>query len=204
MRPIYKLMAGFIALAIALTIGFMLFTPERKVNRPKYNREASRVNIDISQTEFYQNMKHGRSSINEHMGGVWMPMTMPIPEQYKDYLSEKIAFIPMGESMINYKQVIIMDIYTQQAFSSVSSYLKKHAQELNTKNPAGKMKILHDGSKGIIYQWRIADSEDKTTYLEIGKVAKTDEGVFSVKYINRGSPNMEMQRQRIFKFFGKV
>ena len=74
---------------------------------------------------------------------------------------------------------------------------------MQKKNPDGKVKIMHDGEKGIMYQWVIPDENGKTKYLEFGWVEMTDEGLLSVKYVNKGTENLELQRQRAIKFFTK-
>ncbi len=193
-----------LVLVIVAVGGFYFFIPKHEAGRPKYEREASRATVDIAQTEFYRRLKQGKSSVNDTFGGQWMPVPMPVADKYKDFLIEKLIFIKMPESINNYKQAIVMDSYSEKAFTSVSTYMKTHAKELREKNPKGKIKILHDGSKGIIYQWRIPNDDGSTKLIEIGKVCMTDDGVFSVKYINKGTSDLEQQRQRAFRFFGKV
>ena len=53
-------------------------------------------------------------------------------------------------------------------------------------------------------QIKFIDFEIKTKYLEFGKVSLTNEGILSVKYINKGNQNLERQRQRCIKLFGEI
>lgn len=200
----YKpLILGGLVLVIAVVI-FYAFMPSMRPGKPKYERESSRAVVDITKTDFYQDMKRGKSSVNAVMGGQWVPLPMPIPEKYEGKLIEKLVFVRATETITNFTEAIIMDTYSHKAFPTVSSYLKVHARELHDKMPKGKIKVLHDGTKGIIYQFRVPGENDSTSYIEIGKASITEDGVFSVKYINKGTENLEDQRQRFFKFLGKV
>lgn len=169
----------------------------------RYTRESSRDTIKLSRTEFIQNLKHGNSLVDKYLGGHWMPIPVPIDEKYEGLLKEKVVFLKMDETLSNYTELFVLDTYTADAFPNISSYLKHHAKELHKKNPKGRVKILHDGDKGIIYQWAVIEDE-KTTYLEFGKVEMTDEGVLSAKYINKGTENLEFQRQCAIKLFTKI
>lgn len=200
----YKGVIILIVVGILVLVGIQLFVPSSgdKVAQ-KYTRESTRQTVKLSESEFIINLRHGNSFINDYFGSNWNPLPMPIKDQYKDLLKEKVVFLKEGDTFSDYKELIVFDTYTADAFPSVSAYLKHHAKELERKNPAGKIKILHDGDKGIIYQWAIIEN-DKTTYLEFGKVEMTDEGVLSVKYINKGTDNLENQRQAAIKLFTKV
>ena len=39
--------------------------------------------------------------------------------------------------------------------------------------------------------------------MEFGWVEMTNEGLLSVKYLNKGTPDLELQRQKAIKFFTK-
>ncbi len=197
------LISGALIVVIAVS-AFYFFMPSMRPGKPKYERETSRAVVDVTQTEFYQDLKRGKSDVNAVMGGQWVPIPMPIPEKYSGKLLEKLIFIPASETITNFSEAIVMDTYAHEAFPTVSSYLKIHARELHDKMPNGKIKVLHDGSKGIIYQFRVPGENDTTEHIEIGKVSITNDGVFSVKYINRGTKDLETKRQRFFKFLGKV
>ena len=199
------LILGAVILVIAVS-AFYFFMPSVRPSKPKYERESTRVTVDVTKTEFYQELMRGKSSINSMMGGQWVPIPMPIPERYNGKLVEKLLFLRANETITKFTEAIVMDTYSHEAFPTVSSYMKVHARELHDKMPKGKIKVLHDGAKGIIYQFRVPDEKDKdkTEYIEIGKAAITDDGVFSVKYINKGTADLEAARQHFFKFLGKV
>ena len=181
----YKGVIILIVVGILVLVGIQLFVPSSgdKVAQ-KYTRESSRQTVKLSESEFIINLRHGNSFINDYFGSNWNPLPMPIKNQYKDLLKEKVVFLKEGDTFSDYKELIVFDTYTADAFPNVSTYLKHHA-------------------KGIIYQWAIIEN-DKTTYLEFGKVEMTDEGVLSVKYINKGTDNLENQRQAAIKLFTKV
>lgn len=193
-----------IAIAVILVgiIGLQFYTSETKSKT--YNRETTRATIDLNNTEFIQNLKHGKSSINEFLGGYWYPLTVEPKEQHKDYILEKILFIRTDETPTNFTELVVFDIYSKDTFPNISSYLKRHSQELKKQNPKGKIKILHDGTKGIIYQWATKGADGRTDYLEFGKVEMTTDGVMSVKYINKGTENLEIQRQKAIRLFTKI
>ena len=181
-----------------------MFYSKDDSQKQNYTREQTRDTIKLSQTKFIHNLKHGSSFVDSYMGGNWTPIVMPVQDKYKDLLKEKIVFIKDGETITDYTETVIMDIYSNDAFPTVSSYLKHHAKERQKRNNDGKIKILHDGDKGIIYQWALFDENKKTTYLEFGKVEATDEGILSVKYLNKGTENLEHQRQCAIKLFTKI
>ena len=199
-----KIFAGIVVATIGV-MGFSMFYSKSDDNqKANYTREQSRDTIDLARTEFVNNLKHGSSFVDAYMGGNWTPMVMPIQEKYKDLLKEKVLFIKDGETLTDYQEAVVMDIYSTDAFPTVSAYLKHHAKELQKRNKDGKIKILHDGDKGIIYQWALFDENKKTTYLEFGKVEKTNEGILSIKYLNKGTENLEHQRQCAIKLFTKI
>lgn len=200
----YKKIFAGVLIATVGVMGFSMFYSKDNNQKQNYTREQTRDTIKLSQTKFVHNLKHGSSFVDSYMGGNWTPMVMPIQDKYKDLLKEKIVFIKDGETITDYTQAVVMDIYSNDAFPTVSSYLKHHAKELEKKNKDGKIKILHDGDKGIIYQWALFDENKNTTYLEFGKVELTDEGVLSVKYLNKGTKDLEHQRQCAIKLFTKI
>jgi len=199
----YKVMLTAAAVGVAGVLGFNIYSSYHGSQNGQYSREATRETIKLSQTEFLQNLRHGNSLVDKYFGHQWMPMPMPINEKYEGLLKEKVVFVRTDESLDKFSELLVLDTYTSDAFPNVSTYLKKHARELEKKNPEGRIKILHDGDKGIIYQWAII-KDGKTQYLEFGKVEQTDEGVLSVKYINKGTPNLEHQRQCAIKLFTKI
>ena len=198
-----KIFAGVLSATVGV-MGFSMFYSKDDSQKQNYTREQTRDTIKLSQTKFIHNLKHGSSFVDSYMGGNWTPIVMPVQDKYKDLLKEKIVFIKDGETITDYTETVIMDIYSNDAFPTVSSYLKHHAKELQKRNNDGKIKILHDGDKGIIYQWALFDENKKTTYLEFGKVEATDEGILSVKYLNKGTENLEHQRQCAIKLFTKI
>lgn len=199
----YKVFFGIIIALIIGMMGFAFFHNSGTGDSTKYTREASRKTITLSNTEFIRNLKHGNSYVDKFFGGHWSPMIMPINEKYQGLLKEKVVFLRDEQEITNWTELVVLDTYTDAAFPNVSTYLKKHARELQKKNPDGKVKIMHDGEKGIMYQWVIPDENGKTKYLEFGWVEMTDEGLLSVKYVNKGTENLELQRQRAIKFFTK-
>ena len=203
MNQKYKAMLVAAAVGAVGIIGFNIFVGGSGSLQQTYTREATRDTIKLSETEFLQNLRHGNSLVDKYFGHQWMPVPMPVNEKYEGLLKEKVVFVRSDESMEKFTELIVMDTYSSEAFPNVSTYLKQHAKELNKKTPEGKIKILHDGNKGIIYQWAVI-KDGKTEYLEFGKVAQTDEGVLSVKYINKGTADLEHQRQCAIKFFTKV
>ena len=203
MNKKYKAMLMAAAVGAVGVIGFNLFSGGPTDKKPTYTREATRATVKLSETEFLQNLRHGNSLVDKYFGHQWMPIPMPVNEKYEGLLKEKVVFVRSDESLEKYTELLVMDTYTSDAFPNVSSYLKQHSRELNKKNPDGKIKILHDGDKGIIYQWAVI-KDNKTEYLEFGKVEQTDEGVLSVKYINKGTDNLEHQRQVAIKLFTKI
>ena len=200
----YKKIFAGVLLATVGVMGFSMFYSTNDNQKQNYTREQTRDTIKLSETKFIHNLKHGSSFVDTYMGGNWTPMVMPVQDRYKDLLKEKIVFIKDGETITDYTQAVVMDIYSNDAFPTISSYLKHHAKELEKKNKDGKIKILHDGDKGIIYQWALFDENKKTTYLEFGKVEATDEGILSVKYLNKGTEDLEHQRQCAIKLFTKI
>lgn len=203
MNKKYKMMLGAAAIGALGVIGFNTFVGTPGSQKQTYTREATRDTIKLSETEFLQNLRHGNSLVDKYFGHQWMPIPMPVNEKYQGLLKEKVVFVRSDESLEKYSELLVLDTYTSDAFPNVSTYLKHHAKELNKKNPDGKIKILHDGDKGIIYQWAVIKG-GKTEYLEFGKVEKTDEGVLSVKYINKGTDDLEHQRQVAIKLFTKI
>lgn len=203
-NELYKKIFAGVLLATVGVMGFSMFYSKDDSQKQNYTREQTRDTIKLSQTKFIHNLKHGSSFVDSYMGGNWTPIVMPVQDKYKDLLKEKIVFIKDGETITDYTETVIMDIYSNDAFPTVSSYLKHHAKELQKRNNDGKIKILHDGDKGIIYQWALFDENKKTTYLEFGKVEATDEGILSVKYLNKGTENLEHQRQCAIKLFTKI
>ena len=199
----YKVMLGAAMVGIAGIIGLNIYSGQHNTQNTQYSRESTRDTTKLASTEFLQNLRHGNSLVDKYFGHQWLPMPMPINEKYEGLLKEKVVFVRTDESLEKYSELLVMDTYTSEAFPNISTYLKKHAKELNQKNPDGKIKILHDGDKGIIYQWAVI-KDGKTEYLEFGKVEQTDEGVLSVKYINKGTDNLEHQRQCAIKFFTKI
>ena len=199
----YKSMLIAAAIGAVGIVGFNLFMGVSGNNQHTYTREATRDTINLSETEFLQNLRHGNSLVDKYFGHQWMPIPVPINEKYEGLLKEKVVFVRSDESLEKYTELVVMDTYSSEAFPNISTYLKQHARELHKKTPEGKIKILHDGNKGIIYQWAVI-KDGKTEYLEFGKVEQTDEGVLSVKYINKGTPNLEHQRQCAIKFFTKI
>lgn len=199
----YKVMLGAAMVGIAGIIGLNIYSSQHNTQNTQYSRESTRDTTKLASTEFLQNLRHGNSLVDKYFGHQWLPMPMPINEKYEGLLKEKVVFVRTDESLEKYSELLVMDTYTSEAFPNISTYLKKHAKELNQKNPDGKIKILHDGDKGIIYQWAVI-KDGKTEYLEFGKVEQTDEGVLSVKYINKGTDNLEHQRQCAIKFFTKI
>ena len=201
MQSKYRGLFLAILLVVVGVLAFnMFYEPEQQ--QAKYTREATRKTIDLANTEFVRNLKHGNSFVNLYFGGTWFPMVMPIQENYQGLLKEKIVFLREEENINDYSELVVLDTYTTEAFPNISSFLKKHAQTLNKKNKNGRIKILHDGTKGIMYQWAVIDKESqKTQYMEFGWVEMTNEGLLSVKYINKGTNNLEMQRQKAIKFF---
>ena len=199
----YKAMLTAAAIGAVGIVGFNIFVSNHDEQKTTYTREATRDTIKLSETEFLQNLRHGNSLVDKYFGHQWMPIPMPINEKYEGLLKEKVVFVRSDESLEKYSELLVLDTYTSDAFPNISTYLKHHAKELNKKNPDGKIKILHDGDKGIIYQWAVI-KDGKTEYLEFGKVEQTDEGVLSVKYINKGTENLEHQRQVAIKLFTKI
>ncbi len=197
-----KLFAVVVALGIGL-VGYNAFAPNNNANSTKYTREQTRQTTKLAETEFIINLKHGNSYVNHFFGHSWNPLPMPIKDKYQGLLKEKVVFIREDQTLQNYTELVTFDIYTNQAFPNVSEFLKHHARELEKRNKDGRIKILHDGEKGIIYQWITTDANGKTNYLEFGKVEMTDEGLLSVKYINKGTKDLEHQRQCAIKFFTK-
>ena len=197
----YKLFFGIIIVLILGLIGFNLFWTGG-THSDKYTREATRKTTDLANTEFIKNLKHGNSYVDRYFKNSWSPMVMPISEKYQGLLKEKVVFMKNNEEFNNWTELVVFDTYSTEAFPNISTYLKKHAKELNEKHPEGKIKILHDGDKGIIYQWAII-KDGKTEYLEFGKVEMTNEGLLSAKYLNKGTKDLELQRQRAIKFFTK-
>ena len=204
-NEVYKKIFTGIVIATVGVMGFNMFYSKSDNNqKPNYTREQTRDTIDLAKTEFVHNLKHGNSFVDAYMEGNWTPMVMPIQEKYKDLLKEKVLFIKDGETLTDYTEAVVMDIYSTDAFPTISSYLKHHSKELQKRNKDGKIKILHDGDKGIIYQWALFDENKNTTYLEFGKVEKTNEGILSIKYLNKGTKNLEHQRQCAIKLFTKI
>ena len=204
-NEVYKKIFAGIVIATVGVMGFNMFYSKSDDNqKTNYTREQTRDTIDLAKTEFVHNLKHGNSFVDAYMEGNWSPMVMPIQEKYKDLLKEKVLFIKDGETLTDYTEAVVMDIYSTDAFPTVSSYLKHHSKELQKRNKDGKIKILHDGDKGIIYQWALFDENKNTTYLEFGKVEKTNEGILSIKYLNKGTRNLEHQRQCAIKLFTKI
>lgn len=199
----YKIIFGLIIVAIIGIIGFQ-FYPTSDTNKDAYTREQTRDTIKLSDTEFLRNLKHGNSYIDKYFGGNWTPMVMPIQDKYKNLLKEKVVFLKDEEQLDSYTELVVMDIYSTDAFPTVSAFLKHHAKELEKQNKDGRIKILHDGDKGIIYQWALFDDNNNTTYLEFGKVEMTDEGLLSIKYLNKGNPELEHHRQSAIKLFTKI
>ena len=198
----YKFFIIAIIVILVAIIGLQFYSTES--NKKVYNRETTRATIDLNNTEFVQNLKNGKSSINEYLGGYWYPLPIEPKEEHKDFLIEKMLFLRTDEAPDRYTELVVFDTYSKEAFPNVSSYLKRHAQELKKQNPKGRIKILHDGTKGIIYQWAIKGEDGKTAYLEFGKVEMTTDGVLSIKYINKGTANLEVQRQKAIKLFTKM
>lgn len=199
----YKILLAAVSAGVIGLVGYNLVGGPNMSKQSAYTREASRDTIKLANTEFLQNLRHGNSLVDKYFGNQWLPLPMPIKPEYDGFLKEKVVFLRTDQQIDNYTELVVMDTYTSDAFPNVSSYLKQHAKELNKKNPDGKIKILHDGNKGIIYQWAVI-KDGKTEYLEFGKVEMTDEGVLSVKYINKGTDNLEHQRQCAIKFFTKI
>lgn len=197
----YKILIAIIALLAIILVGVNVFYKGHGIS-DKYTRESTRKVTDLGNTEFIKNLQHGNSYVPKFFGGHWSPMVMPIKDEYKGLLKEKIVFMKEQNTFTDWDELLVFDVYTNNAFPNISSYLKKHAQELHKNNPDGKIKILHDGDKCIIYQWAII-KDNKTKYLEFGKVEMTTEGLLSVKYINKGTDNLESQRQKAIKFFTK-
>ena len=189
---------------IILVVGIagMMFLWHPSANTDKYTHDATRQKVDVSQSEFVKSIQEGKPVINDVMGAKWVSQNLPIKEQYKNALKEKVAFIPEGTTLKDAKEVFIFDTYDSKAFPSVSAYAKRHADDLHKKNPNGRIKVLHDGDKAFVYQWRLADDNNKTTYIEIGKVELTTDGIMAVRYINKGTDNLEGQRRRAINLFG--
>lgn len=202
MNKKYKAMLIAAAVGAIGIIGFNLFAGTH-TQKETYTRETTRETVKLSESEFLQNLRHGNNLVNKYFGNQWMPIPMPVNEKYEGLLKEKVVFVRADESLEQYSELFVLDTYTSEAFPNVSAYLKQHAKELNKKNPEGKIKILHDGNKGIIYQWAVI-KDGKTEYLEFGKVSMTDEGVLSAKYINKGTDNLEHQRQCAIKLLTKI
>ena len=197
-----KMFAAIVVLGVGL-IGFNFLSPSGPVQDTKYMREQTRQTIKLAETEFIINLKHGNSLVTNYFGHQWNPMPMPIKEKYQGLLKEKLVFLRSDQTLQNYTELLTFDVYTNAAFPNCSEFLKHHARELEKKNKDGRIKILHDGEKGIIYQWITVDENNKTNYLEFGKVEMTDEGLLSVKYISKGTENLEHQRQCAIKLFTK-
>lgn len=199
----FKLAAIIIVVLVVGIIG-MMFLWQPGNGSGKYTHDATRQTVDASQSEFVKSIEEGKPVINDIMGGSWMYKSLPVKEQYKDVLKEKVAFIPEGTTLATSKEVFFFDTYDTKAFPTISSFAKKHAEELHKQNPNGKIKVLHDGDKAFVYQWRLADADNKTTYIELGKVELTTDGIMAVKYINKGADNLEGQRRRALNLFGKM
>lgn len=197
-----KLLFVSIGVLVILMVAMFLLPGGKKLGRPKYDKEAMRQTISLERTEFYHAFTEGKSAVNKYMGDFWVPMPVPVPEKYQKSMSEKIVFFRSNENPKDNHEMIIVDTYQPDAFTGVAPFLKTHANSLQKKNKNGKIKILHDGQKGIIYQWRVPDKDNKTAYMELGYVGMSDNGVFSVKYINKGTENLELMRQRALKLFG--
>lgn len=200
-QPKVKL-AVVIIIILLVGIAGMMFLWHPATNTDKYTHDATRQKVDVSQSEFVKSIQEGKPVINDVMGAKWVSQNIPIKEQYKDSLKEKVAFIPEGKTLQNTKEAIFFDTYYSKAFPTVSAYAKRHADDLQKKNPNGKIKVLHDGDKAFVYQWRLADDNNKTTYLELGKVELTTDGIMAVRYINKGTENLEGQRKRVINLFG--
>ena len=202
-QPKFKLaIIGIVVLVIGIAGMMFLWNPGD--NEDKYTHDSTRQKVDVSQSDFVRSIENGKPVINDVMGAKWDSKTLPIKEQYKDVLKEKVAFFPQGQDLKSSKEVFIFDTYDLKAFPTVSSFAKKHAEELRKQNPNGRIKVLHDGDKAFVYQWRLADSNNKTTYIELGKVELTTDGLMAVKYINKGTDNLEGQRRRAINLFGTM
>ena len=170
---------------ILIAIGVMYLMPNKQIANEGYNRESTRTTVDLQNTDIIKELRDGNAPIDGFLGGHW-----------------DIMFLKRGSDLNNWSELVVFDLYEPKAFQNVSSYMKTHAQELEKKNADGRIKVLHDGDKGIIYQWRLAGAnEEETTYLEMGKVEQTKDGVFSIKYVNKGTEDLEDQRKRAIEMF---
>ena len=187
---------------ILIAIGVMYLMPNKQIANKDYNRESTRTTVDLQNTDIIKELREGNAPIDGFLGGHWDIMYVPIEGKYEGFLKEKFVFLKRGSDLNNWSELVVFDLYEPKAFQNVSSYMKTHAQELEKKNADGRIKVLHDGDKGIIYQWRLAGAnEEETTYLEMGKVEQTKDGVFSIKYVNKGTEDLEDQRKRAIEMF---
>ena len=187
---------------ILIAIGVMYLMPNKQIANEGYNRESTRTTVDLQNTDIIKELRDGNAPIDGFLGGHWDIMYVPIEGKYEGFLKEKFVFLKRGSDLNNWSELVVFDLYEPKAFQNVSSYMKTHAQELEKKNADGRIKVLHDGDKGIIYQWRLAGAnEEETTYLEMGKVEQTKDGVFSIKYVNKGTADLEDQRKRAIEMF---
>ena len=60
-------------------------------NTDRYTHDATRQKVDVSQSEFVKSIQEGKPVINDVMGAKWVSQNIPIKEQYKDSLKEKVA-----------------------------------------------------------------------------------------------------------------
>lgn len=202
-----KIFISILSVIILAIVGISLIpsnSSSSKSNDYKYVRDAGRKTIDIANTEFAKSLKNGDFLINKYLGGKWIPFVMPIDKKYEDILKEKLVFSRVDESPTNFTELVVIDTYDEKTFPNISNFLKKHAEELQKKNPNGKIKILMDNSKGIVYQWIIKGIDNQVNYLEFGRVEKTNEGILNIKYINKGTTNLEEQRRNMIKVFSKI
>ena len=142
---------GIVVLIIGIAGMMFLWNPGD--NEDKYTHDSTRQKVDVSQSDFVKSIENGKPVINDVMGEKWDSKTLPIKEQYKDILKEKVAFYPQGQDLKSSK---------------------------------------------------VADSNNKTTYIELGKVELTTDGIMAVKYINKGTDNLEGQRRRAINLFGTM
>lgn len=197
-----------IVLVIVVAIGgYFAFKPKdnNRISHSKYTMDIAREEVDFKETAFYKTMKDGRYDIiNKTMGGNWMIIPMPLNETKSKYIDEKIVMFKANETLEKYTELIVVDIYNDEAFKSIGGFAKHHGKRLLEKNPKGKFQILADQPKFLVYQWIETDENKKIKNFELGKVEMTRYGLITFKYVNKGTEDINVKRNRALKMFGKA
>lgn len=113
-------------------------------------------------------------------------------------------FVPNGQSVENWKEIITVQFYPALKKLSAADFLNTFLSDLQKSEPGVNIKIISASNDNAVAQWNLANSKTNNDQYELDRVIKGKKGLHMIHYAVKTTDWDESERDKWIKFINQA